>query len=144
MRTRKKHSRNRRTRIVHNCLCRTISFALSIAFCSGTGLGQSSGQEETRGWLQLKSEQRVYRERVEPLEPRDEAYLEQLEQRQERQLRALQSKQRRDRDADRRRDRMRHPEQRVRVTPGSKQRRELERQRLNRRIQRETFRYGRW
>jgi hypothetical protein len=105
---------------------------------------QSFPQDEAAGWLQLESDQRRFRGRVEPLTPREERYLDHLESRQGRELRALQSEQRRERRVEERSERRREPGRRVRPEPVEpERRRELERQRLNQRIRRETFGAGR-
>ena len=97
---------------------------------------------EAQGWLQLKQDQKTYREGVEPLPPREEKSLDRLELRQRRDVRELGQRQRQSVDTHRIRPReTRSP----RSVPGRielENRRQLERQRLDMRIQRETLRPG--
>lgn len=133
-----------RTRNVHFGAFPILMFAVLISALSMAAFAQSLQQNETAGWLQLKSEQMRYRERAQPLEPRNKAYLEHLEDRQGLQLRGLQSHQRQILAIERMRRRTRYPHEPARVAPRPQQGRELQGQRLNRLIQRETFGAGRW
>jgi hypothetical protein len=140
-RTRSRPGRELRTTIVRLRALRTWWTLLTLCLCSGVGLGQPSSHQDAAGWLQLKSDQRRYREEVSPLTPREGADLEHLEQRQQRELRELQSRQRAGRRVERRSERMREPARRQRPgSPAPARGRELERQRLNQRIQREALR----
>lgn len=100
---------------------------------------QAVPQEEAAGWLRLKSDQRVYRERAKQATPREGRQLEGREFREGLELRTLQQRQRQELEAEARRERARHTDRRVRTPPMVHQRRESESQRLNRRIQRETL-----
>jgi hypothetical protein len=146
MRTKNKPIRRACTSIVRLRGIWILALPLFLAACPSTVFGQPGLREEARGWLQLKSDQRTYRERAEPIEPRNDAYLQHLEQSQQRQFRALQSRQSQQERRERRRVEVRKPDRGVRggPTPRVSRSRELERQRLNQRIQRETFGAGRW
>jgi hypothetical protein len=145
MRTISKPLARRRTSIVRFQEIGIGAIVVLMSLAADDAVGQSSTHRESSGWLQLKSDQRRYRERAEPLAPADDAYLGRLEERQVRELRGLQSEQRRERRLEERSRRMRKPEARVRVPFGEpEQQREVERQRLNQRIQREAFGAGRW
>lgn len=125
--------------------CLLWMMLVASALPAGEGLAQSGAHREAAGWLQLESDQRRYRDRAEPLSARDEAGLERLEQRQFRGLRDLQGEQRRERRLEQRSGRMREPAARVRAPfPEPERSREVDRQRLNQRIQREAFGAGRW
>lgn len=133
-----------RTSIVRLAAFSVFVVAVSVYAASKVAFAQTAQPDVTEGWLQLKSDQRRYRERAQPLEPRNEAYLEHLEHRQGLQLRESQSRQQQEQAIERRRERMRYPDRPARVSPKPSQGRALERRRLNRRIQRETFGAGRW
>jgi hypothetical protein len=97
---------------------------------------------EAENWLQLKQDQKTYREGVEPLPPREEKNLDRLELRQRRDARELGQRERQSVGTRRRRPR---EAQRRRSVPGRievENQRQLERQRLDMRIQRETLRPG--
>lgn len=95
--------------------------------------------QEARGWLQLEQDQRDYRQRVEPLPPRDSATLHLLEQRQQDRTYQLQQQQRRGMDADRRDQRARTAGKRPQSGSPSGIPRDDARQRLDSRLQRETL-----
>ena len=102
-------------------------------------------RREAAGWLQLERDQATYRERVVPLDLRDERQLESIERAQRNELRALQQRQRRDIQTERRRagpdpDAARAvPRRATRV----ERRRAVERERLQFRMQREQLPYSR-
>jgi len=105
---------------------------------------------EAAGWLELEADQRAYRERVEPLDLRQERELETIERRQRNDLRALQLRQRRELDDDRRALRRRRQEADVDgipmpPRPGVRRddRRQYERQRLNRQLEQRWLPFGR-
>ncbi|MEA3274840.1 MAG: hypothetical protein U9Q81_06020 [Pseudomonadota bacterium] len=97
---------------------------------------------EAEGWLQLKKDQESYRECVEPLPPKDAATLEHLDHRQQGELRDLQLRQRQSLQTERRRQRRPNLERPVARGPELKNQRQMERQRLDMRIQRETLGSG--
>ncbi len=96
---------------------------------------------QAEDWLQLKHDQKTFREGVEPLAPRAASKLDRLEQRQLGRARELELRQRQSRISER--HRRRFEVQRPVAKPRElKARRELERQRLEMRIQREILRPG--
>jgi hypothetical protein len=97
---------------------------------------------EAQGWLQLKQDQKTYREGVEPLPPREEKSLDRLELRQRRDARELGQRQRQSVDTLRNRPRDTDGSRSARRRIELEGRQQLERQRLDMRIQRETLRPG--
>jgi hypothetical protein len=133
-----------RTNRVRGSLLRLGCRVTALGACLFVTAAAGAGQEETRGWLELGAEQRAYRERAGPLAPREEQPLEQLERSQELRLRGLQQqRQRQGREARDRARRAQLPAAPRPPRPGV-QERDMERERLDRRIQRETFGAGRW
>ena len=102
-------------------------------------------RREARGWLQLERDQQTYRERVEPLDLRDQRGLETIERSQRNDLRALQQRQRRELQAERRLNRPGHsadlPRQIPRRDPFLQQRQTVERKRLEIRMQQDRLPY---
>ena len=102
-------------------------------------------RREAAGWLQLERDQTTYRERVGPLDLRDQRQLESIERAERSDLRALQQRQRRDIQTERRRARP-DPDA-VRAVPRAdrsvERRRAVERERLRFRMQREQLPYSR-
>jgi hypothetical protein len=98
---------------------------------------------EARGWLQLESDQRAFRDQVSPLPAAEAAALDQLDQRQALELRGLQLEQRRELQAEEHLDRIPGNERPVRLPPAVRNERGQSRERLQMRIQRETLRSGR-
>ena len=97
---------------------------------------------QAEGWLQLKHDQKTFREGVEPLAPRAASKLDRLEQRQLGRARELELRQRQSRISERNRRRRLEVQRPVAQPRELKARRELERQRLEMRIQREILRPG--
>jgi hypothetical protein len=151
-RTSIKPSADGRTRTVRiNCrLARLASLILAATIVwvgfessAGEGAGVASQQRrEARGWLELDADQRGFRERVEPLAPADTRTLEQLEHRQRLDLRTLQQEQRREVRADERRARSLGKPPPARAMPELRRDMSDTRERVERRIQQETFRGG--
>ncbi len=120
------------------------ALALVLGPAAVRGGSQLEGYAQTTpsdaGWLVLERDQRVYRERVEPLAPDDAADLRLLEERQRGELRASQQEERFRRQA---------PTRRSKVVPGTDLRsrqleqREWEQLRLRGRIERESLDYHR-
>lgn len=138
-----------RTKTVRRAPCRSPVIALLLfAGCCAATAGDrrqtsvAQQRTEARGWLQLDQEQRTYRERVEPLQPQEEATLEQLERRQQLDLRGLHLEQRRDRRRQELRSRTHRPDRPPPPASEPGDGRELSRERLDRRIQREILRGG--
>jgi hypothetical protein len=107
--------------------------------------GNVGGQQrlQAKGWLQLKQDQKTYRENVEPLAPRDAARLDRLELRQQGRARELEQRQRRSLSTGGNRRRGIDVERPASRPRNLESRRQLDRQRLDMRIQRETLRPGR-
>jgi hypothetical protein len=117
-------------------------------------VAQPDNRREASGWLELERDQRVYRERVEPLPLPDQRRLEAIERAQRDDLRALQQRQRRELDSARRRSEL--PRQ-ADPSPGGvppgravprrdmfdAHRRALERQRLQRRTREQVLPFDR-
>jgi hypothetical protein len=121
-------------------LCAALS-ACGLTAWAGEGPAVGAQQRtEARGWLQLESDQRVFRDEVGPLAPADAAGLDHLEQRQDIQLRGLQLKQRRELQTERRMDKIPGNERPVRIPPEVRNERGQSRERLDMRIQREVLR----
>ena len=103
------------------------------------GVVDAETRREARGWLQLERDQQTYRERVEPLDLRDQRGLETIERSQRNDLRALQQRQRRERQTERRFNQPGQgvdlPRQVPRRDPFLQQRQTVERKRLEIRMQ---------
>ena len=109
------------------------------------GVLDAETRREARGWLQLERDQQTYRERVEPLDLRDQRGLETIERFQRNDLRALQQRQRRALQAERRSNRLGQsadlPRQIPRRDPFLQQRQTVERKRLEIRMQQDRLPY---
>ncbi len=122
---------------------------LCLALCtlSMPGMAGAETRREARGWLQLERDQETYRDRVEPLDLRDQRRLETIERSQRNELRALQQRQRRESQAESRSHRVgQHrdlPRQVPRREPFLQQRQAVERKRLEIRMQQDRLPYGR-
>jgi hypothetical protein len=112
---------------------------------SGACLAET--RREATGWLQLDRDQRTYRERVEPLDLRDQRRLETIERSQRNELRALQQRQERAARADLGARGRQHdgdaPRQIPRRDRFLQQRQGLERKRLEFRMQQDRLPFGR-
>ena len=124
--------------------------ALSLVLWAGLARAQdgmgAQKRNEARGWLQLETDQRAYRERSEPLTPGESATLKGLERRQGLQLRRFQLEQRRSLQDRNRRARTPGVKRRAAGTAAVnrlKDKRGMQREQLDMRIQRETLRLGR-
>jgi hypothetical protein len=115
------------------------SFDVRAAEPGDTG---SQQRLQAEGWLQLKQDQKAFREGVEPLQPRSGAALEQLEHGQRERFRALQLRQRQSLQRDRALRSGVDAQRPVSPPRAFKERRQFDRQRLEGRIQRETLRPG--
>jgi len=147
-----------RTVIVHGCRLHWLAWGcvvplLGAGLCGPRAWAEppaDSSRREAAGWLQLERDQRSYRERVEPLDLREQRVLETIERRQRNDLRDLQQRQRREletRQSELRRSRQQAspdsiPEPR-RPGLGFEQQRQLDRQRLDRRMEQERLPFGR-
>lgn len=118
-----------------------LTWALSLFGLWGVVEGEQLAEQprqEARGWLQLEEDQRIYRERVAPRSPADAATIRGVEQRQRLDLRELQAQQRRKEQIHRRSSREGDGGKPLgRDAPAA--RRDLDRQRLEMRLQRETL-----
>jgi hypothetical protein len=99
-------------------------------------------QQQASGWLQLKQDQKTYREGVEPLAPPAAKSLDRLERRQQTDMRQLWLRQRQALDAIRNRQRGAEAQDQQSHRIRLESQRQLDRQRLEMRIQRETLRPG--
>jgi hypothetical protein len=114
------------------------------------GVVDAETRREARGWLELERDQQTYRERVEPLDLRDQRGLETIERSQRNDLRALQQRQRRALEAERRSNRLgqsvdlprQMPNQIPRRDSFLQQRQTVERKRLQIRMQQDRLPYG--
>lgn len=128
---------------------------LLVVLVTGADVTQGQTRPEAAGWLQLERDQTSYRERVGPLDLREQRRLENLERNERNALRALQQDQRRDLQTERRRAPLSSSRNRNRnlnpnavpVAPRrdatAERRRAAERQRLQFRMQREQLPYSR-
>jgi len=147
-----------RTVIVHACRLHCLGWGfvgllLGVGLCGPRAWAEppaDPSRREAAGWLQLERDQRSYRERVEPLDLREQRVLETIERRQRNDVRDLQQRQRREletRERELRRSRRQAgpepiPEPR-RPGLGVEQQRQLDRQRLDRRMEQERLPFGR-
>lgn len=124
-----------------------VFVCLLVVSATVADVTQAQTRREAAGWLQLERDQTSYRERVGPLDLRDQRGLETVERTQRNALRALQQNQRRDMQAERRRASPGPDLGTVREVPRRDmrfdQRRGIERQRLQFRLQREQLPYSR-
>jgi hypothetical protein len=128
---------------------------LLVVLVTGADVTQAQTRPEAAGWLQLERDQTSYRERVGPLDLREQRRLENLERNERNALRALQQDQRRDLQTERRRaplssSRNRNRNLNPNAVPAAprrdataERRRAAERQRLQFRMQREQLPYSR-
>ena len=119
----------------------------AIVVVSTPGAANAETRREARGWLQLERDQQTYRERVEPLDLRDQRRLETIERSQRNELRAFEQQQRRELRTESRSDRLGQgvdaPRQVRRRDPFLQQRQAVERKRLQFRMQQDRLPYGR-
>jgi hypothetical protein len=131
----------------HRALGKRVLLLLAVFAWSMPAEGvNAETRREARGWLQLERDQQTYRERVEPLDLRDQRGLETIERSQRNDLRALQQRQRRELQTERRLNRPGHsadlPRQIRRRDPFLQQRQAVERKRLEIRMQQDRLPYG--
>lgn len=112
------------------------------AVAADTGSVGRQDRLQAEGWLQLKQDQKTYREGVEPLVPRNASRLDQLERSQQGRARDLEQRQRQSLTRERNRRQRAEAERPVARPRDLETRRQLDRQRLEMRIQRETLRPG--
>lgn len=115
--------------------------AFEIAAADPDSVGRQE-RLQAEGWLQLKQDQRSYREGVEPLAPGKASRLDRLERSQQMGARELEQRQRQSLNRDRSRRRGAEAEHTIARPRERQSRRQLDRQRLEMRIQRETLRPG--
>jgi hypothetical protein len=130
----------------HRASGKVVMLLLAVLSASmAAGVADAETRREARGWLQLERDQQTYRERVEPLDLRDQRGLETIERSQRNDLRALQQRQRRELQAERRLNRPGHsadlPRQIRRRDPFLQQRQTVERKRLEIRMQQDRLPY---
>jgi len=108
--------------------------------------GEAGRQErrQAQGWLQLKQDQKVFRESVEPLTPRQAERLDRLDLRQQGRARELEQRQRRSLNSERNFRRGTEVERPMSRARGLKEQRQLDRQRLETQILRKTLSPGRY
>jgi hypothetical protein len=102
----------------------------------------AAGDMRATGWLQLERDQRRYRERVEPLDPREERQLEVIERSQRDDLRAAQQRLERAERFDDRQQRMTPAPVVPRRDWGAERRRVIERKRLEVQMQQQGLPFG--
>jgi hypothetical protein len=133
--------RGRRVLITMSAALAVLCVTKEVA-AADPGSGAGAHQLQAESWLQLKQDQKTFREGVEPLEPQQAKRLDRLELRQQGRARELEQRRRQypnlERNIPRRNDPW-SPSTRPRDTPS---RRAIESQRLRMRIQRETLRPG--
>lgn len=108
--------------------------------------GDAGRQErrQARGWLQLKQDQKTFRESVEPLSPRQAGRLDRFELYREGRVRELEQRQRRSLSLERSFRRGADVERPKSRSRGLKEQRQFDRQRLETGILRRTLRPGRF
>ena len=99
-------------------------------------------RQQAEGWLQLKRDQKTFREAIEPLTPREAERLNKLERRQRMDARTLQRRQRQSLATERNLRRRAGIERPVSIPRELENRRQLDRQRLRMRIQRKVLSPG--
>jgi len=105
----------------------------------------SAGRQQrlqAEGWLRLKQDQKTYRDSVEPLAPGKASRLDQLERGQQGRARELEQRQRQSLNSERNRRRREDSARPVTRPRELDTRRQLDRQRLEMRIQRDSLRPG--
>lgn len=119
---------------------------LALWALSMSSASRAETRREATGWLQLERDQRTYRDRVEPLDARDQRRLESIERSQRDAVRALQQRQRRATQAELRSERMRESRDSARQIPRREpflqQRQAVERKRLEIRMQQDRLPFG--
>jgi hypothetical protein len=146
----------RRTLLVRHSRCRMPLLAvvlLSLAVAPVSGVAQdgamAEGRDDRGAWLQLRRDQTVYRERVEPLDLRDQRRLEAVERGQGLELEAVLQRQRLERSRRRLRERRlgaggdRPGDAARRGDMANRHRQLIQEQRLRTRIQQQTLPYHR-
>jgi hypothetical protein len=118
-----------------------LTSASDVAAAEAAHAG-SQQRLQAEGWLQLKQDQKTFREGVQPLQPRGAATLDRLERGQQERFRALESRQRQSRQRNRARQTGADAKRPVSPPREFKEQRQFDRQRLQGRIQRETLRPG--
>ena len=108
--------------------------------------GEAGRQErrQAQGWLQLKQDQKVFRESVEPLTPRQAERLDRLDLRQQGRARELEQRQRRSLNSERNFRRGYETDRPMSRSRGLKEQRQLDRQRLETQILRKSLSPGRY
>lgn len=122
----------------------SLLFLVPAFDAAAADLGSVGRQErlQAEGWLQLKQDQKTYRESVEPLAPGKASRLDQLERSQKGRARGLEQRQRQSLNRERNRWRGVGAERPVARPREFESQRQFDRQRLEMRIQRETLRPG--
>jgi hypothetical protein len=118
------------------------SFTAANADAADPAKVASQERLQAKGWLQLERDQETFRKGVEPLGSRESSKLDNLEQRQRGRARELELRQRQSLNSERNRQRRDGVPKPARQPHDLKARRQLDRQRLEMRIQRETLRPG--
>lgn len=116
-----------------------LLFLFSVGRAGDPGDAGTGQRQQAAGWLQLEQDQKTFREAVEPLNPRAAQSLDRLERSQRTRARDAGRRQRRATDLDRNLQRGTKVERPVSVPNDLESRRQIERQRLEMRIQRETL-----
>jgi len=129
--------------IVAAVLAGTLVTKLEVAIADA---GESGRQErrQAQGWLQLKQDQKVFRESVEPLTPRQAGRLDRLDLRQQGRARELEQRQRRSLNSERNFRRGYETDRPMSRSRGLKEQRQLDRQRLETQILRKSLSPGRY
>ena len=105
-------------------------------------IAHADTRREARGWLELEQDQTSYRERVAPLDLREQRQLEVIERSQRNDLRALQQRQQREVQFERQSTRRAPNTDVPRRDPFQPQRRAVERLRLRIQMQQDGLPYG--
>jgi hypothetical protein len=127
----------------------TLGLVLAPASAVAQGGAGEQGREEASAWLQLRRDQAVYRERVEPLDLRDQRALETIERGQDLELEGVLQRQRLERSRQRLRERRlgagvdHHGDSADRAGMANRHRQLIREQRLRTRIQQQTLPYHR-
>jgi hypothetical protein len=102
----------------------------------------ADGRQTAAGWLQLERDQQRYRERVAPLDLREQRQLEIIERTQRNDLDAAQQRLRRSEQLERGRRLLTPPPRVPRRDTGAERRRTIERLRLDLQLQQQRLPYG--
>lgn len=124
-------------------LAGTFAAEFDVAIADGGEAGRQE-RRQAQGWLQLKQDQKVFREGVEPLTPRQAERLDRLDLRQQGRARELEQRQRRSLNSERNFRRGTEVERPTSRSRGLKEQRQLDRQRLETQILRQTLSPGRY